>query len=109
MPARLPAKELPGDHRAHGLPKRLRRSQHGCRLVAAVRHAVVTARVAPASIFRPVRRVDQLTVRLRVAVRPQVAGPLPAEERVAWNSPRRALEVDLALEKVEEERRVIQT
>src|SRR5204862_1390280 len=77
-------------------------------LVAAMRHAVVAARVTAAAVLRPVGRLDQLAVRLRVAVRHQVAGPLPPEERVARDPPRRALEVDPALEKVEEERRVVE-
>src|SRR5207247_512561 len=65
-------------------------------------------RVAAAPVLLPVGRLDQLAVRLRVTVRHQVARPLPAEERVARNPPRRALEVDLALEEVEEQRRVVE-
>src|SRR5207249_6201604 len=40
--------------------------------------------------------------------RHQIAGPLPAEQRVAGDPPGRALEVDLALEEVEEQRAVVQ-
>src|SRR6478672_5231249 len=104
-PARM---VLAGDHGAQRLAERLRRREHGGRLVAAVCHAVVAARVASAPVLRPVGRLDQLAVGLRVAVRHQVARALPAEERVARDPPRRALEVDLAFEKVEEERRVVQ-
>ena len=50
----------------------------------------------------------QLLVGLRVAVRHQVAGPLPAEQRVRRDGPRGAGEVDLALEEVQEQRRVVE-
>src|SRR5262245_6444735 len=80
----------------------------GGRLVPAVRHAVRAARVLAPAVLRPVGGLDELLVRLRVAVGHQVARPLPAEHRVARDAPRRAVEVGLALEEVEEQGRVVQ-
>src|SRR6188474_3932697 len=71
-------------------------------------HAVVAAGITAAAVLLPVRRLDELVVGLRVAIRHQVAGALPAEDRVARDSPGGALEVHLALEEVEEERGVVE-
>src|SRR5580704_2116294 len=93
-------------------PKRL--TQRGGRghdrggLVPAVRHAVPAAFVAATAILLPLGCLEQLVVRGRISVRHQVAGTLPAEHRVAGDSPCGATEVHLALEKVEEEWRVIE-
>src|SRR6266704_4970776 len=87
--------------RAHG-------GEHGGRLVAAVRHAVGAARVLAASVGVPVGGLDELLIRLHVPVVQQVAGLLPAEQRVGGNAPRGAAEVGLALEEVKEQRRVVQ-
>ena len=71
-------------------------------------HAVCTPRVAAAPVAVPVGGLDQLLVGRDVAVRHQVAGTLPAEDRVAGDPPCGALEVDLPLQEVEEERRVVE-
>src|SRR5437773_333239 len=92
---------------AEGLAEGAHRLQDGGRLVAAVRHAVVAAGIPAAAVLRPVGRLDELLVSLRVPVGHEVAGPLPAEDRVRRNAPGSAREVDLALEKVQEERRVV--
>src|SRR5437773_8683594 len=94
---------------AKRLAQRAHRMQHRGRLVAAMRHAVRAAVVLAAAVLLPVGRLDEFLVRLGVAVAHQVARALPAEDRVARDAPRRALEVDLALEEVEEERRVVET
>src|SRR5215211_1851747 len=93
---------------ANGLLERLRRGEDGRGLVAAVGHAVVAARVAAPTVLLPLRGLDQLLVRLRIAVGHQVARALPAEDRIAGDAPRRALEIHLALEEVEEERGVVE-
>src|SRR5438045_1216490 len=95
---------LASGDRSQRLLERPARGHHGCGLVPAVGHAVRAAIVVPAAVLRPVGGLDQLLVGLRVAVAHQVAGALPAEQRVARNAPRGALVVDLALEEVEEER-----
>jgi len=87
---------------------RTTRLHHGSRLIPAVRHAVVAARVVAAAVLRPVGGLDELLVGLRVAVGHQVAGALPAEQRVARDPPGSALVVDLALQEVEEERGVVE-
>src|SRR2546429_6410363 len=102
-PLALLARDRP-QRLAHGA----RRLQHGRRLIAAVRIAVLAARVLPAPVLAPAGGLDQLLVRGGVAVRHQIARPLPAEQRVAGDPPGRALEVDLALEEVEEQRAVVQ-
>src|ERR1700726_2741247 len=84
------------------------RRYHRGRLVPAVRHAVPAAFVASTTVLLPLGRLDQLPIRGRVAVRHEVAGTLPAEHRVARDSPRGAAEVYLALEEVEEERGVVE-
>src|SRR4051794_40896186 len=78
--------------------------QDGGRLIAAVRHAVGTPVVLAAAVGVPVGLLQQLLVRLHVPVAHQIAGLLPAEERVARDRPGRAREVDLAFQEVQEER-----
>src|SRR2546430_840689 len=101
----LPRLAAGREHRADRLPERARRREDRRRLVPAVRHAVRAAVVVAPPVLAPVGGLDQLLVRLRVAVAHQVARSLPAEDGVARDAPRRALEVDLALQEVEEERR----
>src|SRR6266849_3839037 len=83
------------------LAQRAHRGQHGRGLIAAVRHAVGAARVLAPPVGVPVGGLDELLVGLHVAVGHQVAGLLPAEQRVGGNPPRGAAEVGLALEEVE--------
>src|SRR5256885_3081259 len=71
-------------------------------------HAIVTPFVAPAPVAAPVGGVDELPVRRGVSVGHEIARALPSEHRVARDAPRRALEVDLAFEEVEEQRRVVE-
>src|SRR5450432_835982 len=71
-------------------------------------HAVVATRISSAPVLRPVGRLDEFFVRLHIPIGHQVTGPLPPEQRVRRDAPRRALEVDLAFKEVEEQRRVIQ-
>ncbi len=73
-----------------------------------MRHAVGAARVLAPPVGVPVGRLDELLVRLHVPVVHQVAGLLPAEQRVGRNAPRGAAEIGLALEEVQEQRRVVQ-
>src|SRR5439155_1900671 len=94
---------------ADGFLDRSGSANNGGGFVAAVRHAVVARLVLAASVLRPVRLVQQLFVGLGVAFfAHQVAGALPAEHRVARDAPRRALEIDLALQKVQIQRTVVQ-
>src|SRR5215469_3474509 len=95
-------------YRAQGLPQRPHGGKHGRRLVTAVRHAVRAPRVLAAPVGVPVGGLDQLLVGLGVPVGHQVARPLPAEQRVGRDAPRGAGEVLLALEEVEEQRRVVE-
>src|SRR5437879_13384214 len=65
--------------------------------------------MAATAVSLPLGLLDELTVALRVgSVRHQVAGTLPAEDRVGGDAPGRALEVHLALQEVEVERRVVE-
>src|SRR5580698_2853511 len=83
--------------RAERFAQRSRRADHGGRLVAAMRHAIVARFVLAAAVFRPVGFVEQLLIRLGVAFfAHQIARPLPAEDGVARNTPRGALKIDLA-------------
>src|SRR6185312_17463290 len=92
-----------------GLLQRAHRREDRRRLVAAVRHAVRALRVAAlASVFRPVGGLHQLLVRPAVAVGLQVTGALPSEDGVRRDAPRGALQVDLSLQEVEEDRRVVE-
>src|SRR5580658_7777586 len=80
------------------LAQRAHRGQHGRGLVAAVRHAVGAAGVLAPPVGVPVGGLDEFLVRLHVPVVHQVAGLLPAEQRVGGDAPRGAPEVGLALE-----------
>src|SRR5579884_776231 len=93
---------------AQGLTRRLHRLEDGGRLVPAVRHAIGAPLVASAPVRFPVRRLDQLAIGRHIPVGEEVAGALPAEHGKAGDSPGRAGEIDLPLEKVEEEGRVIE-
>src|SRR4030081_1651807 len=93
-----------GHDGADALPERAHGGQDGARLVAAVRHAVVTAWILASAEILPVGGLEQFGVSLGVTVGQQVARTLPAEQRVRRNAPRRAREVPLALEEVKEQR-----
>src|SRR4029079_15677753 len=104
--------ELAGDGRRHGVAETLPRREgvvDGGGLVAAVHHAVLALVVAGlAAVLLPARRLHQLLERRRVALLQQVAGTLPAEEVVGGVAPRRALELLLAHEELQEERRLVE-
>src|SRR5262245_51752441 len=102
-----PALDRSGE-RAQRLLQRAGGRQHGGRLVAAVGHAVGAARIASAPVLLPLGGLDQLAVAAGVAVRHQVAGALPAERREARDGPGRAVELGLALQEIQEERRVVE-
>src|SRR3954464_13320768 len=79
-----------GDRLAHGAQRLLERAhggENGGGLVAAVRHAVGAARVLAAAVLVPVGLLDEFAVRRHVSVAHQVAGPLPAEQRVGRERP----------------------
>ena len=65
-------------------------------------HAVIATWIPAATIMLPVRGLDQLLVAFCIAVGHQIAGFLPAEDRVAGNAPGRAREIDLAFQEVKE-------
>src|ERR1035441_2389255 len=88
--------------RAQALLDRSHRREDRSWLVAAVRHAVVAPLVPAATVLAPVGGLDEFLVRLHVAIGHQVARALPAQQRVRGNPPCGALEIDLALEEVEE-------
>src|SRR6202521_788015 len=90
--------------RAQRLAQRAAGGEDGRWLISAVRHAVVAPLVLAAPVLVPVGLLDELAVRLDVAVAHQIAGALPAEQRVARDRPGRAVEVGLAFEEVEEQR-----
>src|ERR1044072_270380 len=94
--------------RAQRLLERAHGGQAGGGLVAAVGHAVVAARVLAPAVLVPVGLLDQLAVGGDVSVAHQVAGPLPAEERVVGDAPGGAREVGPALQEVQEERAVVE-
>src|ERR1700733_4640322 len=76
---------------------------------AAVRHAIVAARVLAHAVLVPLGVVDERTVARRIAfVGQEVAGPLPAENVVRRIAPRRALIGLVAGEKVQEQRGMIE-
>src|SRR5207245_5654629 len=70
------------------------------------RHAVRAARVAAVAVAVPLRLFDQLLEGRHVAFGHQVARPLPAEDAARRVAPGRALHRALALEELEEQRRV---
>src|ERR1700680_2458084 len=107
-PSGLGARASGFAQRAQRLAQRAAGGEHGRWLVAAVGHAVVAALVSTAPVLVPVGLVDELAIGLDVAVAHQIAGALPAEQRVAGDRPGRAVEVGLAFEEVEEERAVVQ-
>src|SRR5207247_8816208 len=63
---------------------------------------------APAAVVLPLRRLDELAEGGRVALLQEIAGALPAEHVVRRVAPRRALEVLLAHEELEEQRRLVE-
>src|SRR3984885_16018844 len=96
------------DHGAQALAQRVHGGEDGGRLVAAVRHAVVAARVLAAAEVVPVGGLQEFLPGADVAVVHQVAGTLPALQRVQRHAPRGALEVGLALKEVQVERGVVE-
>src|SRR5581483_1340106 len=98
-----------GKRRANALLERAGRLQDSRRFVSAMRHAVGTFRILTASVERPIRFLNQFFVALRVGrVGHQVARPLPAQNRIRRNSPRRAFHVEFAFEEIQIERTVIE-
>src|SRR6202789_4420221 len=78
-------------------------------LEAAMRHAVVAARVLAHAVFFPLGVLDQRSVGRRVSlVREQITGPLPTEHVIGWIAPRRALIGLVAGEKIQEQRGMIE-
>src|SRR5437016_2550178 len=71
-------------------------------------HAVRAARIASASVLLPLSRFDELLIGAGVSIAHEIAWPLPTENRVTRDTPGGAIEVDLSLEKIEEERRMIE-
>src|SRR6516162_6603222 len=79
------------------------------RLVSAVHHAVAALLVATApTVVLPAGRLEQILERGGVALLKQIAGTLPAEDVVGRVAPRRALELLLAHEELQEQRRLIE-
>src|SRR5438874_67505 len=108
MGALVPAGDRRDDRVAEAAPG-AERVVHGRGLVAAVDHAVTALVVAaPAAVVLPLRRLDELAKGGRVALLQEIAGALPAEHVVRRVAPRRALEVLLAHEELEEQRRLVE-
>src|SRR6185437_762907 len=75
---------------------------------AAMRHAVVAARILAHAVLFPFGVFDQRLIGGRIAlVGQEVAGPLPTEQVVSRIAPRRALIGLVAGQKIQEQRRVI--
>src|SRR5213592_3002924 len=108
----MPPSEASGHRRRDGVAETAPRSEgvvDGRGLVAAVDHAVAALLVAAlAAVVLPLRGLHQLLERRRVAFLKKVAGTLPAEHVVGRVAPRRALEVALAHEELEEQRRLVE-
>src|SRR5262249_34565017 len=107
-----PVSEAPGDRGRHGIAEAAPRGErvvHGRRLVAAVHHAVAALLVATAPpIVFPARGLEHLLKGRGVSFLQEVAGPLPAEHVVRGIAPRSALEVLLAHEELQEQRRLVE-
>src|SRR5499426_1425954 len=107
-----PASEAPGDRGRHGIAEPAPRGEgvvHGRRLVAAMHHAVAALLVAAAPpIVFPARGLEQLLEGRGVSFLQEVAGPLPAKYVVRRVAPRSALEVLLAHEELQEQRRLVE-
>src|SRR5882762_8607104 len=107
-----PASEAPGDRGDHGVAEPAPRREgvvHGRRLVAAVHHAVTALLIAAAPpVVLPARGLEKLLEGRRVPLLEEIAGPLPAEHVVGGIAPGRALEVLLAHEELEEQRRLVE-
>src|SRR3954447_21295078 len=94
------------DDRANDLPRARHAVAHGARFVSAVHHAVAALPVAARdAVLRPVGRFHQLLEGLRIpSFAEQVAGSLPAEDRVVWVTPRSTFVVAVPLQELEIER-----
>src|SRR5271166_1731018 len=79
------------------------------RLVAAMRHAVGALLIAAGPVAVPVRRLHELLERRRISLAEEIAGLLPAEHVAGRHAPRRAAEVAVAGEEIEEQGRVQKT
>src|SRR4030095_16909267 len=108
-----PISEAPGHRGDGGVAEpapRCKRVVHRRRLVPAVHHAVAALLVpAPPPVVLPARGLEQLLEARRVSLLEEVAGPLPAEDVEGRVTPRRALEVLLAHQELEKQRRLVET
>src|SRR5262249_35306948 len=107
-----PASEAPRDRGRHGIaepPPRGESVVHDRRVVAAGHHAgrALLVADAPPIVFPP-RGLEQLLEGRGVSFLQEVAGPLPAEYVVRRVAPRSALEVLLAHEELQEQRRLVE-
>src|SRR6266581_7422814 len=107
-----PVSEPPGDGSLHSVAEAAPRGErvvHGRGLVPTVHHAVAALLVAAApAVVLPARGLQQLLEARGIAFLHQVAGALPAEDVVGGVAPRRALEVPLAHQKLQEQRRLVE-
>ena len=79
------------------------------RFVTAVNHAIGALRVsARVAVIFPVRSFEQFLKRVAVSVLQQVTRFLPTENIVRGIPPRRALQVPVAAEKLQKQRRLIE-
>src|SRR3970282_1601029 len=102
--------QLSGERDRDGLGEALERAERVVdrgRLIPAVDHAVAALLVAALfAVVFPLRAVHQLLEARGIAFLEQVAGALPAEHIKGGVAPGRALEVLLAHEEAQEERRL---
>src|SRR2546429_1543256 len=71
-------------------------------------HAIGATRILAPPVILPLGCLDQLLIRASVPIGHQITRPLPAQHRVAGDTPGGASKVDLALQEVQEERGVVQ-
>src|SRR6185312_11699953 len=99
-----------GGNAAHGDAERLQRVvhrvDHGCRLIAAMHHAVGAFLVVAGAVSVPIGLFHQLLEALGIAFAQEIAGTLPAEIVARRIAPRRAVIVLVAGEEIEKERRL---
>src|SRR5208282_6004938 len=95
---------------AKGGPDRRPGSGHGDmrrrRLIAAMRHAVGALLISAGPVAVPVRRLHELLERRGISLAEEIAWLLPAEDVAGRHAPRRASEVAVAGEEIEEKARV---
>src|ERR1035437_4229187 len=68
-----------------------------------MRHAIGALFILAGSVTVPVRRLHQLLERTDVSLAQEIAGLLPAEDVARGHAPRRAVELAIASEKVQED------